>query len=198
MLMWYNINWDTPKERVMKTDLRHGDCKTLNIYSGAVQGGLLGWPTPPHDCKDEMWRDGVVINEKTLKGGSVPNLNLGHTLTYEVGHWMGLWHTFHNGCHGGDGVGPIQACYRWSCNCLRWMILGRVYCYLDCAYSLHNPSWCSLRRYGNELGWSDLRYHIDSWLIAFRFGNPFALQLIDHSKSLVKITLHLCLVLFEY
>ena len=45
--MWYNINWDTPKERVMKTDLRHGDCKTLNIYSGAVQGGLLGWPTPP-------------------------------------------------------------------------------------------------------------------------------------------------------
>jgi hypothetical protein len=42
--------------------------------------------------------NGVVINEETMPGGDGFPWNLGYNLVHQVGHWLGLYHTFQNGC----------------------------------------------------------------------------------------------------
>jgi len=87
----------------MKKELRLGSCAALNIYSSYLTNDLLGWATYPGFCKNDQIYDGVVIGYGTVPGGSLAPYNEGHTLTHEVGHWLGLYHTFEGGCNDGEG-----------------------------------------------------------------------------------------------
>ena len=100
-------------EQEAKAALRQGDAATLNMYINSG-GGYLGWAYYPSIVAGEPYQvlDGAVVHFDSLPGGKIRNYNLGHTATHEVGHWLGLAHTFEQGCTGhGDHVDdtPAQA-----------------------------------------------------------------------------------------
>jgi hypothetical protein len=89
----------------IRSELRQGGPETLNIYTADLGPGLLGFSSFPQDYAKDPDQDGVVVAHDTLPGGGRERFDLGHTATHEVGHWLGLFHTFQNGCESpGDYV----------------------------------------------------------------------------------------------
>jgi len=102
---WYN--WSDPDvdpsdNNHAKDALRKGTRAALNVYVANLGDGLLGYATFPGG---QLSRDGVVVLNASLPGGSAAPYNQGDTLTHEAGHWFGLYHTFQGGCSApGDHV----------------------------------------------------------------------------------------------
>jgi hypothetical protein len=99
--------------------LRVGGYSTLNLFYIDMfhhNHNNLATTTYPNSYaldSDDFWLDGCTLNSGTLPGGSFAPYNLGRTTTHEVGHWLGLYHTFEGGICEGDGDfvedTPVQA-----------------------------------------------------------------------------------------
>jgi hypothetical protein len=110
---WFDLGISSQEESDLKNANRVGGTNALNVYTVTNSEGILGWATFPWDVSDSQPMDGVVIDFRTLPNGDYAPYNEGVTLVHEVGHWMGLLHTFQGGCKKyksqGDMVGDTPA-----------------------------------------------------------------------------------------
>lgn len=98
---WFNSGIGSAAEREMKAALHVGGPNTLNFYVNNAGGVYLGWATFPFWYAADPLQDGVVVLYSSLPGGNCCGdsvYNLGDTGSHEVGHWLGLFHTFQGGC----------------------------------------------------------------------------------------------------
>ncbi len=92
------LEFGSQTEFTVKQALRRGDASTLNVYVAQSSSGTLGYATFPWDFPTAPVIDGVVVVHQTLPGGSFAPYNEGDTLVHEVGHWLGLFHSFQGSC----------------------------------------------------------------------------------------------------
>ncbi|MGH3328699.1 MAG: zinc metalloprotease [Streptomycetales bacterium] len=96
---WFHLQRESPQEHAMKAALHRGGGDELNLYTADLPSGQLGWSTFPQEYADAPARDGIVVAHRSLPGGPAPAYDEGDTAVHEAGHWLGLYHTFQNGCH---------------------------------------------------------------------------------------------------
>jgi hypothetical protein len=115
---WYSRCYSTGTERKIKQNLSIDPANNLNIYTCSPSGGILGWAYFPNSYPESSYWHGVVLLHSSLPGGSAAPYNLGDTGTHEVGHYLGLYHTFQGGCSApGDLVNdtPYEASPAFGC-----------------------------------------------------------------------------------
>ena len=90
---WNSLAWDTNRY--------------MNVYTNTASGALGYVPDLPQGGLAGQNNDRIVMLWSSIgaNGPIGPPYNQGRTLTHEVGHYLGLYHTFDNGC------GSAASCY---------------------------------------------------------------------------------------
>lgn len=151
---WYNASQGSTAESQMKRAIRDADGNGANdegpnvlyFYTNNTGGGNIGgWATFPWNYAANPVMDGVVVLWKSLPGGSIgANYNEGEIGSHEVGHWVGLWHTFQGDCRKpGDEVEDTpyetvfqaRACPEGSDTCKRQPGLDPIHNFMDYTYN---------------------------------------------------------------
>jgi hypothetical protein len=114
---WFRMAPGTGKERQAKQALAVDPAHRLNLYTCDPGQDLIGWAYYPWSLAEGHYLNGVVVHHATLPGGQGP-YGLGRTATHEIGHYLGLLHTFQGGCAPpGDEVEdtPFEASPAYGC-----------------------------------------------------------------------------------
>lgn len=114
---WFTRCASSSIERQMKNALAVDPAHNLNVYS-CEPGGLLGFAYYPDSFPETDKRHGVVVLHSSFPGGAAVPYDEGDTATHEVGHYLGLAHTFEGGCSApGDFVAdtPPEASAAFGC-----------------------------------------------------------------------------------
>lgn len=115
--VWSTHTMGSDAEAAMKQALAIDPARVLNFYLCVLGSGLLGYATFPWSYPENSYMHGVVVRNTTLPGGTPP-YDEGDTGTHEVGHYLGLFHTFQNGCNPpGDVVedSPYESSPAFGC-----------------------------------------------------------------------------------
>lgn len=105
---WYeSCGPSTANEKAMKKKLAYYPAQVLNLYSCKPTGrglpaGIAGFAYFPWMFSESSYMQGVVVHPGTLPtGAGIPNYDYyGLTAVHEIGHWLGLYHTFNPGTVG--------------------------------------------------------------------------------------------------
>ena len=117
---WFTMTPQTNKETQAKNALAISPATRLNFYTCKPGQNLLGWAYFPNSFPETDKRHGVVVHYGSVPGGYLTAYNQGETGTHEVGHYLGLYHTFQGGCAApGDYVSdtPPEASAYTGGNC---------------------------------------------------------------------------------
>jgi len=102
---WFGMTPQTKNETNAKNALAKTPATRLNLYTCKPGQSLLGWAYFPNSFPETDKRHGVVVHYASVPGGAFAAYNEGETATHEVGHYLGLYHTFQGGCTApGDAV----------------------------------------------------------------------------------------------
>lgn len=93
---WYFLDGNEATiTNALSTDPKH----VLNIYIGNADP-YLGWVVYfPWEANEDNKLHDVFVDYRSLPGGSFSGYDEGNTATHEVGHYLGLYHTFQGGLY---------------------------------------------------------------------------------------------------
>lgn len=107
---WFALAPGSAVEKQAKFALRQGGARDLNLYTAEPGAGLVGYATFPVDYSAAPTLDGVVMLHSAMPGGASAPYNLGDQAVHQVGHWLGLYHTYQVACgDNGDMVSDTPA-----------------------------------------------------------------------------------------
>ena len=134
------FNLDSGASDTIRAGLRKGDCSDLNIFTGQMSLHLgkaylpIVCPSNGNPAVVGNRLDSSLLLYSTLPEMGATLFDEGDTATHEVGHWLGLFHTFQGGCDDGDLVEdtPAESSLAFGCP------IGRDTCSSSGVDPIHN------------------------------------------------------------